>query len=151
MISSAVSMEQLNKYYDVWLKYNNVYEEWAKAHGLTFNSLLVLCAIHDSGERCTQKKISQRWFIPKQTINMVYKDFEHKGFVESHPVPEDKRNKVIKFTKTGKEYADTIVTELRKSELSVIEKMGIERMRQLNENMSLFIELFSKAGGKKDN
>ncbi|MCI8496855.1 MAG: winged helix-turn-helix transcriptional regulator [Clostridiales bacterium] len=149
MIGNTVFMEQLNKYYAVWQEYNYVYEEWAKAHGLSVNSLLVLCAIHDGGDDCTQKKISQRWLIPKQTINMVFKDFERKGFVELFPMTRDKRNKIIRFTKTGKEYADTIISELRKVELFVVEEMGVERMKQLNENMALFAKLFSKAGGKK--
>lgn len=151
MISNNAFMEQLNKYYAVWQEYNYVYEEWAKAHGLSVNSLLVLCAIHDGGDDCTQKKISQRWLIPKQTINMVFKDFERRGFVKMFPLPEDKRNKVIRFTKTGKEYADTIISELRKVELFVVEEIGIERMKQLNENMALFVELFRKAGGRKSN
>ncbi len=148
MINNAAFMEQRNKYYAVWQEYNYVYEEWAKAHKLSVNCLLVLCAIHDGGKDCTQKKISQRWLIPKQTINMVFKDLERKGFVELFPMPEDKRNKVIRFTKAGKEYADTIISELQKVELFVIEEMGLERMQQLNENMALFAELFSKAGGK---
>ncbi len=151
MISNNAFMEQLNKYYAVWQEYNYVYEEWAKAHGLSVNSLLVLCAIHDGGDDCTQKKISQRWLIPKQTINMVFKDFERRGFVKLFPLPEDKRNKVIRFTETGKEYADTIISKLRKVELFVVEEIGIERMKQLNENMALFVELFGKAGGRKSN
>ena len=56
MIENTIFMEQLNKYYDAWLEHNNVYEEWAKAHGLSVNSLLVLCAIYDGGKNCTQKK-----------------------------------------------------------------------------------------------
>ena len=151
MIDNAVFMEQLNKYYAVWQEYNYVYEEWAKAHGLSVNSLLVLCAVHDGGNGCTQKKISQRWLIPKQTVNMVFKDFERRGFVKLFPLPEDKRNKVIRFTRAGKEYADTIISELRKVELFAVEEIGIERMKQLNENMALFVELFSKAGGSKSN
>ena len=151
MINNTILMEQLNQYYDAWLQYNNVYEEWAKAHGLSVNCLLVLCAIYDSGNGCTQKKISGQWLIPKQTINMVFKDFERRGFVKLFPPPEDKRNKVIRFTKAGQEYADTIISELRKEELFVVEEMGMERMRQLNENMALFVELFSGAGGKKNN
>ena len=62
MISNTILMEQLNQYYDAWLQYNNVYEEWAKAHGLSVNCLLVLCAIYDSGNGCTQKKISGQEF-----------------------------------------------------------------------------------------
>lgn len=151
MISNAAFIEQLNQYYAVWQEYNYVYEEWAKAHGLSVNSLLVLCAIHDGGDDCTQKKISQRWLIPKQTINMVFKDFERRGFVELFPLPEDKRNKVIRFTKAGKEYADTIISKLRKAELFAVEEIGIERMKQLNENMALFVKFFSEAGGRESN
>jgi len=150
MISNTVFMEQLSQYYDAWLQYNNVYEEWAKAHGLSVNCLLVLCAIYDSGDGCTQKKISQQWLIPKQTINMVSKDLQRKGFVELSPLQEDRRNKVIRFTKKGKEYADAIVNALRKAELSVIEEIGMERMQQLNDSMTLFAKLFGKAGGLND-
>ena len=61
------------------------------------------------------------------------------------------KSKQIAVTKTGKEYADTIISELRKAELFAAEEIGIERMKQLNENMALFVELFSKAGGRKSN
>ena len=151
MISNAIFLEQLNKYYAVWQEYNYVYEKWAKAHGLSVNSLLMLSAIHEGGEDCTQRKISQRWMIPKQTINMILKDFERKGFVELLPMQEDKRNKLIRFTPAGNEYADSIISKLREVELFVIEKMGIERMKQLNDDTALFVELFSKAGGKENN
>ena len=67
------------------------------------------------------------------------------------PMPEDKRNKVIRFTEVGKEYADSIISELRKVELFVVEEIGVERMRQLNESMALFVELFRKAGGRRGN
>ena len=104
-----------------------------------------------AGTAAHKKKISQQWLIPKQTINMVSKDLQRKGFVELSPLPEDKRNKVIRFTKEGKEYADTIVNALRKAELSVIEEIGVEHMQQLNKNMALFAKLFSKSGGINDN
>lgn len=127
-------MEQLNRYYSVWQEYNYVYEEWAKSHGMSVNSLLVLSAIHEGGNDCTQRKISQRWMIPKQTINMILKEFERKGLVELLPMQEDKRNKLIQFTPAGDEYADGIISKLRKAELYVIEEMGIERIKLLNDN-----------------
>lgn len=151
MISNTDFMEQLNRYYSVWQEYNYVYAEWAKTHGMSVNSLLVLSAIHEGGKDCTQRKISQRWLIPKQTINMILKEFERKGLVELLPMQEDKRNKLIQFTPAGNEYADAIISKLRKVELYVIEEMGLERMKQLNDNMALFGELFSKAGGNDNN
>ena len=147
MINNTVFMEQLDKYYTVWQECNYVYGEWAKMHDLSINSLLVLSAIYEGKRDCTQKKISQRWMIPKQTTNMVLKDFEKKGVVELLPLEEDKRNKRICFTAAGKEYADTIISQLRKVELSVVEKMGIQRMEQMNDALALFTELFAKIGG----
>lgn len=43
MMDNTAFMEQLNKYYAVWQEYNYVYEEWAKAHGLSVNSLFSIC------------------------------------------------------------------------------------------------------------
>ncbi len=58
MIDNSVFLELLHNYYAVWQECNYVYGEWAKAHGLSINSLFVLSAIHEGGESCTQKKIS---------------------------------------------------------------------------------------------
>ena len=140
-------IEELNRYYAVWQETNHIYDEWAKRHGISDCCLLVLISIHEGGKQCTQKNISQRWSIPKQTVNMILKDLQNKKYVELIPVQEDKRNKQIQFTVTGKEYADTILSELRKAELAVIEKMGIERIRRLNEESELFIKLFRETGG----
>jgi len=146
MINNMISfLEQINKYYSVWQEFNYVYEDWAKVHGVSVNSLLVLSAIYEGTEDCTQKKISQRWRIPKQTINTILKDFERKGFVQLLPMKKDERNKLIQFTEKGRQYADVIISKLRKVELFVSEEMGMERIKQLNENMTIFVTLFKRA------
>lgn len=55
------------------------------------------------------------------------------------------RNKLIQFTEKGRQYADVIISKLRKVELFVSEEMGMERIKQLNENMTIFVTLFKKA------
>ncbi len=144
MENNFAFMEEINKFYDVWQNLNYVYEEWAKAHDLSSNTLLVLCSLHDNQKDCTQKKISQQWLIPKQTVNMIFKDLERRGFVDLLPMSEDKRNKVIRLTETGKEYADTIVSKLREKEVFIAKEIGIERMQQLNEIMALYVELLGR-------
>ena len=151
MENHAALMEELNRYYAVWQETNYVYTEWAKAHGISVSCLLALTAIDEGGEDCTQKKISQRWLIPKQTVNMILKDFERQKFVELLPMQGDKRNKRIQFTAAGRAYADTILPELRKAELSVIQKMGLERMHRFSEDGALVIKLFQEAGGRNPN
>lgn len=44
------------------------------------------------------------------------------------PKKEDERNKLIRFTVKGKEYADAIISKLRKVELFVSEEMQISRL-----------------------
>jgi len=151
MENHAALMEELNRYYAVWQETNYVYTEWAKAHGISVSCLLALTAIDEGGEDCTQKKISQRWLIPEQTVNMILKDFERQKFVELLPMQGDKRNKRIQFTAAGRAYADTILPELRKAELSVIQKMGLERMHRFSKDGALFIKLFQEAGGRNPN
>ena len=151
MENNTALIEELNRYYKVWQETNYVYAEWAKTHGISVSCLLTLTAIDEGGEDCTQKKISQRWLIPKQTVNMILKDFENKKLVELFPMQGDKRNKRIQFTAAGREYADTILPALRKVELAAIQKMGLERMHRLSEDGALFIKLFQEAGGKNVN
>lgn len=150
MIKNIQFMEQLNQYYTAWQEWNCMYEEWAKTNGLSANSLLVLSAIYNSKEECTQKKISQRWLVPKQTVNMILKDFEKQGLVELSPMRTDKRRKTICFTPKGKEYAKTILSKLRKVEMNAIDEMGIERMKRFNEDAALFVKLLGKAEGKNN-
>lgn len=139
-------LEQLNQYYTLWQEYNAMYEEWAKAHGHSVNSLLVLSALFENQVDCTQKKISQRWLIPKQTVNTVLRDLEEKAFVELRPMEMDKRNKSIHLTEAGKAYAAPIISELRTAELSVVAEIGLEQMRHLNASMALFVKLFREKG-----
>lgn len=148
MSEETAMFEQLQKYYALWREYNATYEHWAKEHGLSLNSIMVLYSFYEDRETCTQKTISQKWVIPKQTVNAILKDFEKQEFVEFVPMAEDRRNKYIQLTETGKQYVNTIISELRKIELSVVKQMGFECMESLNDSYERFIVLFRKEVNK---
>ena len=141
-------IQQLQRYYRLWRESNVMYEEWAKGHGLSLNSLLVLYSFFEDGEACTQKQICQKWLIPKQTVHGILKDFEKRGYIELVPVSADKRNKQIRLTPAGQEFTDHILTRLRQKELRVAEEIGFEKMNAINEDLALFIALFQKQDEK---
>lgn len=141
-------MEQIDRYYGVWRETNAVYEDWARARGLTFNSVLVLLTLWEEKEGCTQKQISQKWQIPKQTVNMIFKDLDQKGLIWMAPMESDRRNKLVHLTETGVGYAGQIVTELRQQERLAAEEMGMERMSRMSEDMALFMTLFRKGDSR---
>ena len=142
MEKSVEISEQLQLYYSLWKESNVIYEECAKSQGLSSNSLLILESFYYDGDQCTQKSISQKWMIPKQTINTILKEFESKGYVELHSLPEDKRNKLIQLTPKGKEFTETIISRLLEKEKYVVEQMGLENIKNMNNNLMLFIKFF---------
>ena len=136
------SLNELHRFYSLWRENNAIYDKWAKAHGLSSNELLFLYSLYEADNHCTQREISQRWFIPKQTINTILKDFERKGYVKLSSSADDKRNKLIRLTPTGMDYAKSIIEELRAKELYVMQEMGTIRVREMNDSQELFIWLF---------
>ena len=148
MYSKEKILNERQRYYTLWKESNIIYEEWAKSHGMSANSLLILEALYDG--ICTQKEISQKWCIPKQTINTILKDLEAQGYLELTALEQDKRNKRIELTSKGKLFADRIITQVQEKELYVIRQMGLERMKSMNDGLELFISLF-RAGGVSKN
>lgn len=134
------------RYYTLWRECNLMYEEWAKEQGLSMNGYLILYSFYDETDFPTQKSISQKWMIPKQTVNTILKDYMQRGYVEAVSMPEDKRNKILKLTESGRAYANKIIGKLQEKELYVMQQMGLENMVKMNDIMEMFITFFYKGG-----
>lgn len=134
-------LKEWKRYYTLWRECNLMYEEWSKEQGLSMNGYLILYSFYDEAAP-TQKSISHKWQIPKQTVNSILKDYMQKGYIETISMPEDRRNKILKLTEKGKAYADKIIGKLQKKELFVMQKLGIENITRLNDIMEDFIGLF---------
>ena len=76
--------------------------------GLSYSEFAVLYTLAKDG-RSTQKKIGQEWFIPKQTVFNVCKDFRQKGLVQIDEQSADKRERAMSLTQKGHDVADPIV------------------------------------------
>ena len=148
MYTNTEILRERQRYYALWKESNIIYEEWAKSHGLSANSLLILESLYDGV--CTQKAISQKWCIPKQTINTILKDLEKQGYLELTAMIQDRRNKQIRLTPEGKLFVDTIITQILEKELYIIQQMGLEHMKSMNDGLELFIRLFREGDENKN-
>lgn len=88
---------------------DQLYEEYARAHGLTYTSFAVLECICMQQDLCTQKTICEELHYPKQSVNVVVKSLLEKGYVELKELPEDRRNKRITLTAAGEAFVDETV------------------------------------------
>ena len=142
----------IQEYYACWREMNDLYGRWAAKFHLSLYSLYVLYELFESGEECTQKRICERWYLPKQTVSSILKNLERDGYLYFKTMEKDKRNKCILLTPKGREYTDRIIGSLTKLEEKVMIRMGVKKRRAMNEGSRLFCTYFSQelAGEKNE-
>lgn len=121
----------------------DLYRVWAKKNNLNYNALLVLYTLDDYGV-CTQKQICQWWALPKQTVHGILLDFEKQGYVAVSANTENKRERLLSFTETGKDFAASILGPLHEMEERTMERMGEEQRQQLIDSNTAYYELLRK-------
>lgn len=63
---------------------------------LNYNHFAVLyCLASAENGQCTQKQICDEWYLPKQTVFNICKEFREKGWIEFYPSSTDKRERIM--------------------------------------------------------
>lgn len=140
--------EQIESYYNSWFEINNMYYVWAKRHGIQETTLFVLYVINNTEPYCTQSQICSKLFLPKQTVSQILSGLEKDGYILKEPNTKDRRNKIIRFTEKGTEFATFILEELKLAEIEAFNQMSEEQRRAMVESFALLsnslIKSFSK-------
>lgn len=137
-------MEQIDSYYESWFEINNIYSMWAKSHGIQDSTLFTLYIIKTSEPYCTQNKICSKLLLPKQTISVIISSLEKKGYVFREPNPEDRRNKIVRFTKTGENFADNILEKLKLAEIKAFSQISSEERSSIIGSFKLLADSLKK-------
>lgn len=122
--------KKIQSYWSCMHEWNASYEDYAKSVGLNFTSLSILTAIYET-ENCTQKKLCEGCFLPKQTVNAVVTSFYKKGWIRMQELPEDRRNKTIHFTEEGLREVEPIIQRTIKGECAAMAGLTEEEREQL--------------------
>lgn len=132
------------RYCDLLHEWNVAYAEYAKSMGFSYTSLSVLGMIHWM-PNCTQKEIADNCFLPKQTVNAVITSFLKNGWVTLEEMPEDRRNKTVKFTEAGLAKANEVMSHLRNSEMTAMKQLTEEQQQSLMELTETYIRSCTQA------
>lgn len=88
---------------------DHLIENWIKRLGSNYNHFAVLYTLANTPEgECTQKQICEEWYLPKQTVSNICKDYREKGWIEFHDSPTDKRERILRLTDDGKAQAEPL-------------------------------------------
>lgn len=122
---------------------NELYNIWAKQHGLSYNKLAVFYTLVSQGS-ATQRQICQEWGISKQTLSTICKELEKEGIITSVVIPQDKREKQIQFTEAGSAMIAPLIKELQVLERNTLKIIGEKKVDTWFITMQQFIEVFSE-------
>lgn len=115
----------------------SMYEAYAKKYGSSYKSLFVLRQLYANPEGLTQIEICQDSLISKQTVSAVVKRFYEKKYVYMEEISSDRRNKLVKLTPKGVEYAKEIIQPIIEAEKESMACFSEEEQR-------LFIKMCTK-------
>ncbi len=104
------------QWYEDWFTTNLIYARWAQRRGLTDTTLFILWVIEKYPDSCTLRLICEKLSLPKQTAASALNGLERRGYLRRIPHPRDKRNKLIRFTPEGREYAEPLLRPMEEAE-----------------------------------
>jgi DNA-binding MarR family transcriptional regulator len=117
-ISSSVS--RISGLYQLWAQKNNA--------NYRVGQLLYILLLKGAA---TQKEMAEICEIPKQTVNNAVKLLAQERFIEFEQDAADKRQKLIRLTPLGEQYAGDTLEPIFKLNLKVAERLGIDRIHEL--------------------
>ena len=129
-------------------KINGLYQKWSLQNDMNSCMVQTMYAIYMENEM-TQKEICENYQLPRQTVNNTIKLLEHNGHVKLMPFEKDKRWKKIVLTDAGSEYIEREIAQLIELDLSVVRRMGKEKICKLVELLHDYADsLEQETGGK---
>lgn len=109
---------------------NGLYQKWYQLRGLNSYLLQTLNALVMEPD-LTQREISDKYQIPRQTVNNAIQALKKDGYIELHQDEKDKRWKKILFTEQGRAYAEETVSPLFTLDQKIVKRMGKGKYVQL--------------------
>lgn len=114
------------------------YEFYVRKHALTAKELFVLNILWFAPDGCLQSDICDRLSATKQTVSTIIKKFLKQGYLTMEESPTDRRNKIVRFTEAGFQYAGQIIQPAAKAEVDAMVELRDENIAEFVRITTLF-------------
>ena len=131
-------------WYRDWFRNEQLYNDWARRHGMNYNELFTLHVLHATGG-CTPSYIAQFLSISKQTVNSLLGRLEKRGMILRLPSLEDRRSCMIRLSESGAAQAEEILRELKEIEYRVFSSFTQEELQTMIDINTRLTDRFSVA------
>lgn len=107
---------QLAAFNQAYKEMEEIYHNYAKAHGLSDCAFWVLYSMWENEDIYPQRRLCEEWFYTPQTVNSALKSLEKQGLIELVFMPGNRKNKQIVFTFEGRKLAERVIEPLMQAE-----------------------------------
>ena len=107
-----------DRFYKSWRGIEVAYEKIASDCGVTTNVMYILTLLYKNCEPMTQNELSKELHLSKQTVTSVVDSLEKRGWVTRSIDPNDRRNRIVTLTESGRETGRHIGRTMRRAEFS---------------------------------
>lgn len=145
-----MNREEVRNYVNQYCKLRDIqfaaYELYARKYNLTTKELFVLDIVWFAPDGCLQSEICERLSATKQTVSAIIKKFWKLGYISLTESETDRRNKIVRFTDMGKEYAAKIIPPAADAEVDAMSELDLsdEDIAELVRLTTLFSNQMAK-------
>ncbi len=120
-----------------------LYDNILRPTGLRATQFSLLVATSLSGP-ITVTRLAEMGVIDRTTLTRNFKPLEKRGLIEV-ALGEDRRTRVVRLTRRGKEALRKALPLWKKGQAHIIRELGMERWSALKANLSDVVSLASKS------
>lgn len=139
-----MNREEVRNHVNQYCKLRDVqfaaYEMYARKYNLTAKELFVLDIIWFAPDGCLQSEICDRLSATKQTVSAIIKKFWKLGYISLTESEADRRNKIVRFTESGKAYTGKIISPAANAEIDAMAEMDSRDIAELVRLTTIFSE-----------
>lgn len=122
----------LNHVNEAIIKIRGAYATWTSQNNVNYYEMLIFYSLRNHA-RCTQKQICNNYRVPKQSINNVINALKKEGYIRLVQDEQNKREKILELTESGRIYANHIMEPLLCLEEEAVREMGQENIKHMIE------------------
>ena len=142
--------ERVDQIYEAVRCVNDVYEEWASAHGLTLYEMQIYYVIIGRQQMSiTQKRLCEELDAPKTSINSIIKKQLQAGYIELRVNQQNKREKIVSLTESGASYARELIMPLMEMEEAAVAQFEDAAVENVIHTQGVFAGKLKKLIGEK--
>ena len=126
-----MDIQTSKKYIRAFDEQTSLYEAYARHCGLVGKSLYILIWLYYTKGGITQKKIVQKTYSSKQVVHATIKNWREKDYIVTCENAKDKRNKLLRLSPAGRQFASEILDPLEAMEVEALKSFSQEEREQL--------------------